>query len=101
MANNSSTSLRLRVGYELIFDCPQPTPMALMLNIHHIHAGDIVVGDQDGVVIIPRARIAETLKQLETVRKLEAGLEAKVKAGLKKSGIVDSILTPGAIKEVD
>jgi 4-hydroxy-4-methyl-2-oxoglutarate aldolase len=66
-----------------------------------VDAGDIVVGDQDGVVIIPRARIAETLKQLETVRKLEAGLEAKVKAGLKKSGIVDSILTPGAIKEVD
>jgi transglutaminase-like putative cysteine protease len=46
VANISSTSVRLRVGYELIFECPQPTPMALMLNIHHIHAGDIVVADR-------------------------------------------------------
>jgi len=66
-----------------------------------VDSGDIVVGDQDGVVVIPRLRIAATLKQLEQVRKLEAGLEAKVKAGLKKSDIVDSILKPGAIKEVD
>jgi 4-hydroxy-4-methyl-2-oxoglutarate aldolase len=66
-----------------------------------VDSGDIVVGDDDGVVVIPRARIAETLKHLEQVRKLEAGLEAKVKAGLKKSDIVDSILKPGTIKEVD
>ena len=66
-----------------------------------VDAGDIVVGDQDGVVIIPRARIAGTLKNLEQVRKLEAALEAKVKAGLKKSNVVDSILVPGTIKEVD
>lgn len=66
-----------------------------------VEAGDIVVGDQDGVVVVPRTRIAETLKHLEVVRRLEAGLEAKVKAGLKKSDIVDSILKPGTIREVD
>jgi 4-hydroxy-4-methyl-2-oxoglutarate aldolase len=66
-----------------------------------VDSGDIVVGDVDGVVIVPRLRIAETLKHLATVRKLEAGLEAKVKAGLKKSDIVDSILKPGTVKEVD
>ena len=66
-----------------------------------VDSGDIIVGDQDGVVIVPRTRIAQTLKQLETVRKLEAELEAKVKAGLKKSNVVDSILKPGTIKEVD
>ena len=37
--------MQLRVGYELIFECPQPTPMLLMLNIHHSRAGDIVVPD--------------------------------------------------------
>jgi transglutaminase-like putative cysteine protease len=35
----------LRVGYELIYECPRPTPMMLMLNIHHTRAGDIVVPD--------------------------------------------------------
>jgi len=38
--------MQLRVGYELIYDCPQPTPMVLMLNIHHSRAGDIVVADR-------------------------------------------------------
>jgi 4-hydroxy-4-methyl-2-oxoglutarate aldolase len=66
-----------------------------------VESGDIVVGDQDGVVIVPRARIEDTLRHLEKVRTLEAGLEAKVKAGLKKSDIVDSILLPGTIREVN
>ena len=38
--------MRIRVGYELIYDCPQPTPMMLMLHIHHSRAPDIVVPDQ-------------------------------------------------------
>jgi transglutaminase-like putative cysteine protease len=37
--------MQLRVGYELIYDCPRPTPMLLMLNIHHTRASDVVVPD--------------------------------------------------------
>ena len=38
--------MQIRVGYELIYDCPQPTPM--MLNIHHTRASDIVIADHFG-----------------------------------------------------
>jgi len=38
--------MRIRVGYELVYDCPRPTPMVLMLTIHHTRAGDIVVPDR-------------------------------------------------------
>lgn len=38
--------MKLRVGYELVYDCPQPTPMVLMLNIHHTRAADIIVPDR-------------------------------------------------------
>lgn len=37
--------MEIRVGYELIYNCPQPTPMMLMLNIHHSRAPDILVPD--------------------------------------------------------
>jgi transglutaminase-like putative cysteine protease len=37
--------LELRVGYELIYDCPQPTPMMLMLNVHYSRAEDVIVPD--------------------------------------------------------
>ena len=39
------TTMQLQVGYELIYEFPQPTPMALMLNIHPSRAADIVVPD--------------------------------------------------------
>ena len=35
----------IKVGYELVYDCPQPTPMLLMLNIHYSHANQIVTPD--------------------------------------------------------
>lgn len=37
--------MQIRVGYELIYDCPQPTPMILTLNIHFTRVSDIVVAD--------------------------------------------------------
>jgi transglutaminase-like putative cysteine protease len=37
--------LEIKVGYELIYDCPQPTPMLLVLNIHYSRASDVVVPD--------------------------------------------------------
>jgi transglutaminase-like putative cysteine protease len=35
--------MQLRVGYELIYDCPQPTPMILTLHIHSTRVSDLVV----------------------------------------------------------
>jgi transglutaminase-like putative cysteine protease len=37
--------MKLRVGYELIYECVQPTPMLLMLNTHFSHAKEIVSPD--------------------------------------------------------
>jgi transglutaminase-like putative cysteine protease len=37
--------MQIRVGYELIYDCPQPTPMILTLNIHYSRISDIVIPD--------------------------------------------------------
>lgn len=37
--------MQIRLGYELIYRCPQPTPMILNLNIHYSRAGDLVRTD--------------------------------------------------------
>lgn len=37
--------MKIAVGYELVYQFPQPTPMLLMLNIHESRAGDILVPD--------------------------------------------------------
>jgi transglutaminase-like putative cysteine protease len=38
--------VEIRVGYELIYDCPQSTPMMLVLNVHYTRASDILVADR-------------------------------------------------------
>jgi len=37
--------VQIRVGFELIYDCPQPTPMILTLNVHYTRVSDLVVPD--------------------------------------------------------
>jgi transglutaminase-like putative cysteine protease len=37
--------MQIRVGYELIYDCPQPTPMILTLHIHFTRVSDVIVPD--------------------------------------------------------
>jgi hypothetical protein len=37
--------LQIQVGYELVYEFPQPTPLILALNVHFSRASDIVVPD--------------------------------------------------------
>jgi transglutaminase-like putative cysteine protease len=37
--------MQIRLGYELIYECVAPTPMMLVLNVHHSRASDLVVPD--------------------------------------------------------
>ncbi|HVY05979.1 MAG TPA: 4-hydroxy-4-methyl-2-oxoglutarate aldolase [Burkholderiales bacterium] len=48
-----------------------------------ISAGDIIVGDRDGVVCVPLAESRQVIERLELVKKKEAEAEAKVKKGVK------------------
>jgi transglutaminase-like putative cysteine protease len=38
--------MQIRVGYEMVYDCPQETPMILMVNVHYSRAADVVVPDR-------------------------------------------------------
>ena len=38
--------MQIRVGYDLVFQCPQPTPMILTLNVHHTRVADLVKPDK-------------------------------------------------------
>jgi transglutaminase-like putative cysteine protease len=44
--------MQIRVGFEMIYDCPQPTPMILNLNVHFTRVSDLV-GRNDLVVDPP------------------------------------------------
>jgi transglutaminase-like putative cysteine protease len=37
--------MQIRVGFEMIYDCPQPTPMIFNLNVHYTRVSDLVGRD--------------------------------------------------------
>lgn len=39
-------AMKIRIGYELVYSCPQPTPMILTLNVHSSQAGFLLTPDQ-------------------------------------------------------
>jgi transglutaminase-like putative cysteine protease len=47
--------MQIRLGYELTYECPQPTPMLLMLNVHFSRVADLVTPDH--IITHPRTPI--------------------------------------------
>jgi transglutaminase-like putative cysteine protease len=37
--------MKIRIGYELTYECPQPTPMIFALSVHYTRVSDIIVPD--------------------------------------------------------
>jgi len=37
--------MKIRVGFEMIYDCPQPTPMVFNLNVHFTRVSDLIGRD--------------------------------------------------------
>jgi 4-hydroxy-4-methyl-2-oxoglutarate aldolase len=66
-----------------------------------VASGDIVVGDADGVVIIPQGRIDEVLVRLEAVRAREADLAEKLAAGLGVPRRVTELLGSPRVRYLD
>ncbi len=66
-----------------------------------VNAGDIVLGDEDGVVVVPYAKIDQTIARLAEVQATEAVLEAKVKNGLVKPDFMKTMIPAARILEVD
>jgi 4-hydroxy-4-methyl-2-oxoglutarate aldolase len=65
-----------------------------------VQSGDIVIGDRDGVVIVPLKQAQTVLARLADVRAAEASLEAKVKAGLEIPDFFNAIISSGRVEEI-
>ena len=66
-----------------------------------VHPGDIVVGDRDGVVVVPRLEAEAVLSRLPAIKAAERSLEAKVQAGLGVPDFVRAVLDSNRTIYVD
>ena len=66
-----------------------------------VEPGDVVIGDGDGVVVVPFARIDAVIERLDAVRSAEAALVARVKGGLGVPDWVHDLHAGGCVQETD
>ena len=66
-----------------------------------IEAGDLMVGDIDGVVVVPRASVREVGAELKAVADKEAKMEAAVKAGATYPVWLDDVLKSDRVRHLD
>lgn len=66
-----------------------------------VEAGDIVVADPDGVVIVPQRDIAAVLTRLAVVRANEAKMLKAVQGGLQEPSFVAAILASDRVRYID
>ena len=63
-----------------------------------VHAGDIIVCDNDGVVVVPLANATKVAKALDEIRKKEAKAEQVVATGATRPDWLDAVLASDGIK---
>jgi len=66
-----------------------------------VETGDMVVGDRDGVVVVPYDRIDEVTKTLAAIKSAEAEVEEKVKAGMTEPGYIAEMMASSKTRYVD
>ena len=55
--------MRIRIGYDIVYECPQPTFMILMLNVHYSRVADLETPDYVKTSpSVPLADVHETLR---------------------------------------
>jgi 4-hydroxy-4-methyl-2-oxoglutarate aldolase len=79
---------------------PGTIGLPIALGGQRVEAGDLVIGDRDGVVIVPRWRVAELVAELPAIREKEAAMDAMVKSGAKFPSWLESRLSEG-VRYVD
>lgn len=79
---------------------PGHVGMPVVIGGVQVASGDVILGDEDGVVVIPKGLVPQVLARLPAIRAAERALEDKVKAGLEVPDFFLEVLASGRIKDV-
>ena len=66
-----------------------------------VNSGDVLVGDTDGVVVVPIDLLDDVLARLEDVKRAEAALDARVAAGLTMTEFASAVIEGDRVKWLD
>jgi 4-hydroxy-4-methyl-2-oxoglutarate aldolase len=82
-------------------DGPGEIGMSVALGGVAVASGDLVVGDENGVVVVPRERLAAVAAEMENVKKREAAMDAAVRDGATSQEWLRALLASDKVRYVD
>jgi len=65
-----------------------------------ISSGDILVGDRDGIVVVPYDLIDSVIAEVAAIKILEAELDEKVNLGLKYPDYISELMNSERVKRL-
>ena len=80
---------------------PGTVGFPIVLGDVGIASGDILVGDRDGVVVVPGPDAEAVLSRLDAVKEAEQDLDAKVRGGLQVPDFIRAILDSDQTRYID
>lgn len=80
---------------------PGTVNLPIVLAGASVGPGDVVIGDADGVVVIPFEKIDVVIARLEKVRAAEAAMVARVAEGLGVPDWVQTLHADGRVQDLD
>lgn len=80
---------------------PGSVGLPISIGGRQVATGDLVIGDEDGVVTAPGDEIEALLERVHAIKAAEAEVIAKVRAGLDLPGHVEALLQSDRIEWLD
>ena len=66
-----------------------------------VSSGDLIVGDRDGTVVVPKAKLVGSIEALAEIAERESGMMAQVKAGATVPEQAATVLGAASITRLD
>jgi len=79
--------------------CSVGTPITL--GSQTVCSGDLIVGDLDGIVVVPQAKLASSVGALTQITEKERAMEAQIKAGEKVPEEAAAVLAAADITQLE
>jgi 4-hydroxy-4-methyl-2-oxoglutarate aldolase len=80
---------------------PGKVGLPIIIGGTAVEAGDIVIGDADGVVVLPRKNLLTLLPLIEEVLAAESATQQKIQNGFTNLGGIEDLLVSDKVRYVD
>ncbi len=66
-----------------------------------VASGDVIIGDRDGIVVIPQGELDRLLPVIEAILKAEVETQQKIRAGFTNLGGIEDLLQSTKVRYID